>query len=208
MTDRIEIENLVEDYLPGPDDNANDLSFLSEQIRKRLASNEENHRKRERLYARRRLKALQENLAAGQASAGEDGAKQGVFERYSAPAAEGSTFEGDRGDAFDGCFDDKPAAGVTAVAESPLTVEENVFEETSESDIIIDDNSLNLFDGGFGAPENEPEVKRAAEPVSERRRRPNPLPSRPKSLRSRSARAAPTRSRDRFSKICRASPTR
>ena len=38
MTERIEIENLVEDYLPGPDDNANALSFLSEQIKKRLAA--------------------------------------------------------------------------------------------------------------------------------------------------------------------------
>lgn len=153
MTDRIEIENLVEDYLPGPDDNANALSYLSEQIKKRLAANEENRRKRERISAGRRLRALQENIAAA-TSVDENGAQQGIFERYTAPAAAGTTFEGDRGDAFDGCFDDRPAAPVSTGIESAAAGEENVFEEPGESDIIIDDNSLNLFEGGFGAPEN------------------------------------------------------
>ena len=153
MTERIEIENLVEDYLPGPDDNANALSFLSEQIKKRLAANEENRRKRERISAGRRLRALQENIAAAP-SVDENGAQQGIFERYTAPAAAGTTFEGDRGDAFDGCFDDRPAAPVQAGIESATAGEESVFEEPGESDIIIDDNSLNLFEGGFGAPEN------------------------------------------------------
>ena len=152
MTERIEIENLVEDYLPGPDDNADALSFLSEEIKKRLASSEENRRKRQRVSAGRRLRALQENIAAAQTGDG-NGAQQGIFERYTAPAAEGTTFEGDRGDVFDGCFDDKPAAPASAGFERAVA-EETVFEEPKESDIIIDDNSLNLFDGGFAAPEN------------------------------------------------------